>query len=45
MADVEAPSREAGPGYISLGVEREPLDQTDLKNGVDAIIGGGGGSF
>jgi hypothetical protein len=26
-------------------VEREPLDQTDLKNGVDAILGGDGGSF
>jgi hypothetical protein len=25
-------------------VQREPLDQTDL-NGVDAILGGGGGSF
>jgi hypothetical protein len=23
----------------------EPLDQTDLKDGVDAILEGGGGSF
>jgi hypothetical protein len=35
----------AGPSYIALGVEREPLDQTNLKNGVDAILGGGRGSF
>jgi hypothetical protein len=34
-----------GSTYIALGVEREPLDQTDLKNGVDAILGGGGGTF
>jgi hypothetical protein len=35
----------AGPGYIALGVKRETLDQTDLKDGVDAILGGDGGSF
>jgi hypothetical protein len=29
----------------SPGVQREPLDQTDLKDGVDATLGGGGGSF
>jgi hypothetical protein len=34
-----------GSVYIALGVEREPLDQTDLKNGMNAILGGGGGSF
>jgi hypothetical protein len=33
------------PVFIALGVQREPLDQTDLKDGVDAILGGGGGSF
>jgi hypothetical protein len=31
--------------YIAQRVQREPLDQTDLKNGVDAILEGGGGSF
>ena len=25
-----------GPGYIVLRVQREPLDQTDLSNGLDA---------
>jgi hypothetical protein len=35
----------AEPGYIALRVEREPLDQTDLKNDIDAILGDGGGSF
>jgi hypothetical protein len=33
------------PVFIALGVQREPLDQTDLKDGVDTILGGGGGSF
>jgi hypothetical protein len=38
MADVEVSSREeTGPGYIALGVQRESLNQTDLKNGMDAI--------
>jgi hypothetical protein len=36
---------EACPCYIAFGVQRELLDQTDLKDGVDAILGGGGGSF
>jgi hypothetical protein len=45
MADVEVSSRRTEPGYIALRVEHEPLDETDLKNGADAIIGGGGGSF
>jgi hypothetical protein len=45
MADVEVCSRGAGLGYIALRVKREPLDQTDLKDGIDAILGGGGGSF
>jgi hypothetical protein len=31
--------------YIDQRVEREPLDQTDLRNDVDAILGGGGGTF
>jgi hypothetical protein len=32
--------------YIySLGVLHEPLDQTNLKDGIDAILGGGRGSF
>jgi hypothetical protein len=26
-------------------VQREPLDQTDLKDDVDAILEGGGGTF
>jgi hypothetical protein len=26
-------------------VQLEPLDETDLKDGVDAILGGGGGTF
>jgi hypothetical protein len=26
-------------------VKREPLNQTDLKDGVDATLGGGGGIF
>jgi hypothetical protein len=45
MADVEVCSRGTRPSYIALRVKREPLDQTDLKNDVDAIIGGGGESF
>jgi hypothetical protein len=39
------PGRGYRPIFIVLGVQREPLDQTDLKNGVDAILGGGEGSF
>jgi hypothetical protein len=31
--------------YIAQRVQREPLDQTDLKNGVDTTLGGGGGTF
>jgi hypothetical protein len=31
--------------YIAQKVQREPLDQTDLKNGVDATLGGGRGTF
>jgi hypothetical protein len=31
--------------YIALKVKREPLDQTDLNNGVDATLGDGGGTF
>jgi hypothetical protein len=31
--------------FIALGVQHEPLDQTDLKDGVDAILGGDGESF
>jgi hypothetical protein len=34
-----------GSIYIAQGVEHEPLDQTDLKDDVDAILGGGGGIF
>jgi hypothetical protein len=37
--------RGSGPSYIALGVQREPLDQTDLKDGIDATLGGCGGSF
>jgi hypothetical protein len=45
MVDVEVSSRGAEPSYIALRVELEPLDQTDLKNSVDAILEGGGRSF
>jgi hypothetical protein len=45
MADVDISSRGVGSGYIALRVKREPLDQTDLKDNVDTILGGGGGSF
>jgi hypothetical protein len=45
MVDVEVYPKGVGPGYIALGVQHEPLDQTDLKDGVDAILGGGGGNF
>jgi hypothetical protein len=31
--------------YSPRRVQREHLDQTDLKNGVDVILGGGGGIF
>jgi hypothetical protein len=33
------------PVFIALWVQCEPLDQTDLRNGIDAILGGGGGTF
>jgi hypothetical protein len=39
------PLRGLGSVYIALGVEREPLDQTNFKDGMDAILIGGGGSF
>jgi hypothetical protein len=31
--------------YIGQSVHHEPSDQTDLKNDIDAILGGGGGTF
>jgi hypothetical protein len=34
-----------GSSYIAQRVQCEPLDQTDLKNGVDAVYGGSGGIF
>jgi hypothetical protein len=37
--------RGLGSVYIALSVQHEPLDQTDLNNSVDAILGGGGGTF
>jgi hypothetical protein len=37
-------SRGCMPVFIALGLQREPLDQTDLKNGIDAILGGDGGT-
>jgi hypothetical protein len=40
-----APGRGAGSIYIDMRVQREPLDQIDLKNGVDATLGDGGGTF
>jgi hypothetical protein len=45
MADADVSLGGSRPGYIALGVQREPLDQTDLKDGVDATLGGDGGSF
>jgi hypothetical protein len=39
------PLRGLGSIYIAQSVQREPLDQTNLKDGVDAILGGGGGMF
>jgi hypothetical protein len=45
MADVDVSPKGAGPDYIALGLQREPLDQIDLKDGVDATLTGGGGSF
>jgi hypothetical protein len=39
------PERGQGPAYIALGVQCEPLDQTNLKDDVDAILGDDGGSF
>jgi hypothetical protein len=35
----------SGPVFLVLWVEHEPLDQIDLKDGVNAILGGGGGTF
>jgi hypothetical protein len=34
-----------GSPYIAQRVQREPLDQTDLRNSVDATLGCGGGTF
>jgi hypothetical protein len=31
--------------YIALGVQHEPLDQTNLKDSVEAILRGNGASF
>jgi hypothetical protein len=42
MVDVDVSSMGAEPGYIALGVQCEPLYQTDLKDNVDAILKGGG---
>jgi hypothetical protein len=39
------PGRGCRLDFIALGVQHEPLDQTDSKDNIDAIIGGGGGSF
>jgi hypothetical protein len=33
------------PVFIALGVQHEPLDQTDLRDSVDATLKGDGGSF
>jgi hypothetical protein len=44
MAD-ENCLRGLGHVFVVLRVERQPLDETDLKDGVDAILGGGGGTF
>ena len=34
-----------GHGYIALGEQREPLDQTDLRDGIDATLRIDGGTF
>jgi hypothetical protein len=34
-----------GSIYIAQGVQHEPLDQTNLKDDIDAILGGGGVIF
>jgi hypothetical protein len=34
-----------GSVYMAQRVQRETLDQIDLKDGIDAILGGGGESF
>jgi hypothetical protein len=34
-----------GSAYIAQGVQHEPLNQTDLKDDMDATLGGGGGIF
>jgi hypothetical protein len=34
-----------GSPYIAQRVQHVPLDQTDLKNGVDATLGGSGKTF
>jgi hypothetical protein len=39
------PERRCGPVFKALRVQREPLDQTDLKDDVNVILGGGGGNF
>jgi hypothetical protein len=39
------PGRGCRPIFVALWVQHEPFDQTNLKDGVDAILGGGGGSF
>ena len=38
------PGGRQGPGYIVLRVQHEPLDQTDLSNGLDVsskVVGNG----
>jgi hypothetical protein len=40
-----APRRGQGPAYIALRIKHELLDQTDLRNVIDATLGGGGGTF
>jgi hypothetical protein len=42
MADVDVSLGGSGSSCIALGVQREPLNQTDLKNGIDATLGGDG---
>jgi hypothetical protein len=33
------------PIFVALAAQREPLDQIGLRNGVDAILRGGRGTF
>jgi hypothetical protein len=42
MADVDVSLGGSGSGCIALGVQHEPLNQTNLKDDIDATLGGDG---